>query len=75
MDSNTAFTGATSMVSLKAVRASMSAFSIVAVAGWYSTLVGEPPTAQGSRVVMILGGGRWEVGGEMRVGGRIVGRR
>ena len=47
----------------------MLAFSIATVARWYSTLVGELPTAQGSRVVMILGSGRWEVGGKMIVGG------
>ena len=64
MDSNTAFTGATSTISLKAMRVSMSAFSIVVVARRDSILGGEPPVAQGSTVVITLrGGGQWEVGG------------
>ena len=58
-DSNTAFTGMDSMVSLKAVRVSMSAFSAAVVVSCCATFVGMSPTAQGPGMVMTRCSGRW----------------
>ena len=72
-DSNTAFTGVASTMSLKAVRVSISAFSTAVVAERDPTSEYASPTAQASEVVMMWGSGRWG-DGRRAVGGRIVGR-
>ena len=72
-DSNTAFTGVASTMSLKAVRVSISAFSTAVVAERDPTSEYASPTAQASEMVMMWGSGRWG-DGRRAVGGRIVGR-
>ena len=65
--SNTTFTGVASIVSLRALRVSMPAFSTATVVKWCSALGGSPTAqgAQGSKAVMVQDGGRWEVGGDI----------
>ena len=71
-DSNIAFTGIDSTISLKVVRVSISAFSTAVVVSCCASFVGMSPTAQGPGVAMMQCGGRWGIE-DGTVGSWIVG--